>query len=209
LASLGSLAAAALLAQAAPAAAAAAATARGGRTGPSRSSSASRATRGAPTSASGSTRSSGSRTARCAFEVKDGGRRNPVGDEKAGLADSSETHKAGLDHEDQHRAVTAAFPAMLGRRVDQRLGLLGGEEGYGASLVAFGGDAEHPADHGRVLGVTDCRVAPSASASRSAANSPLQRAGAMQRANGQQPEHWSGWLPTMGLSVRVSGRSRM
>jgi hypothetical protein len=46
------------------------------------------------------------------------------------------------------------------------LGFLGGQEGHGASLKAFGWDAEHPADHGGVLGVphggvgeqgSDCR----------------------------------------------------
>ena len=42
-------------------------------------------------------------------------------------------------------------------RVDQRLGLFGGEEGDGAWLEAFGWDREHPPDRGGVLGMPEQR----------------------------------------------------
>ena len=53
------------------------------------------------------------------------------------------------------RAVAPAFPTVLWRRVDQRFGLFGGEERHGAWLKALGWDAEHPPDHGGMLGVPD------------------------------------------------------
>jgi hypothetical protein len=66
--------------------------------------------------------------------------------------------QAGLEREDQHRAVAAAFPAVLGWRVDQRLGFLRGEEGNFASLVALGGDRQDALDDRGVFGVSDGRV---------------------------------------------------
>jgi hypothetical protein len=48
------------------------------------------------------------------------------------------------------------LPALLRWRIDQRLGVLRGEEGHRASFEAFGRGAEPPLDHGRVLG---CRAA--------------------------------------------------
>ena len=65
----------------------------------------------------------------------------------------------GLDGERQHRAVAAAFPAILWWSVNQRLGLGRGEEAHGALLESFGGDAQHACDHGRVLGVMQRGVA--------------------------------------------------
>lgn len=66
--------------------------------------------------------------------------------------------QARPDCEGQHRAVASAFPAVLRWRVDQRFGLFGGEEGQVASLEALGWDAEHPSDHGSVLGMPDSGV---------------------------------------------------
>jgi hypothetical protein len=67
--------------------------------------------------------------------------------------------QAGLECEDQHRAVTAAFPTVLWWRVDQRPGLGRSEVGHGAPVVAFGRDGQDAFDDGGVLGVTGCRVA--------------------------------------------------
>jgi hypothetical protein len=74
-------------------------------------------------------------------------------------ATSSENPQAGLEGENQHRAVAAAFPALLGWRVDERLGLMRAEEGHRALLVVFGGDRQDALDDGGVFGVTDGRVA--------------------------------------------------
>ena len=64
-----------------------------------------------------------------------------------------------MERECEHRAVASSFPAVLWRRLDQRDGLLRGEEGHDSSFEPFGGDAQHTGDHRGMFGVAQRGVA--------------------------------------------------
>lgn len=67
--------------------------------------------------------------------------------------------QARLDRQYQQGAVAPAFPPPVVWRIDERFGLVGGEERDGASLEPLGRDGQHALDHGGVLGVAQRRVA--------------------------------------------------
>jgi hypothetical protein len=64
-----------------------------------------------------------------------------------------------VECERKHRAVPSPFAALQRRGVDERLGLVGGEEVNGPAIEALRRDREHAGDDRGVLGVSQRGVA--------------------------------------------------